>query len=194
MSLERDHNGWLQRGKQRAAVAQVLRKPMTATEIRVAAGAINPHIQLRDVWHLLNEMQQYKLVQCRNPRLVTGRLYELAAAGREAVAETFGITVQPAPKHIDWRKYSWVVRAKIRRLALTVLGELENKLDKPQTATSIRKYLCEQHPVGLNPVLRGLKELVRLGLVREAGVTSQRGCRLYRLTTAGRQILEQLKC
>ncbi|HEV2354367.1 MAG TPA: hypothetical protein VGR89_08995, partial [Puia sp.] len=77
MLRQRDDTAWLERGSQRAAVARVLRKPMTGTEICAAARAFNSHIQLRDVWHLLRQMKRHALVQCFNPRLVTGRLYLL---------------------------------------------------------------------------------------------------------------------
>jgi DNA-binding PadR family transcriptional regulator len=193
MLLTRDDTGWLKRGRQRAAVAQVLRKPMTATEICSAARVINSHIQLRDIWYLLKEMQNRNLVLCRNPRLVTGRLYELTARGQQVVASAFSISIAPAAEHLDWRKYSWVVRAKIRRLTLVGLENLQEKSGTAQTATGIRKHLRSEHGVALNPVLKALKDLVRLGLVKEAGVTEQRRCKLYRVTPAGQRIIEQLR-
>lgn len=192
MLLARNDVPWLKRGRQRAAVARVLRKPMTGTEICVAARAINPHIQLRDVWHLLRQMQERELVHCFNPRLVTGRLYALTPRGRDAVHEAFGISVTIPPSPIDWRKYSWVMRAKIRRLTLIGLGQLEAKTGAPQTATAIRKHLRTEHAVGLNPVIRALKDLLRLGLVQPAGTTDERACKLYRLTALGHRILDQL--
>jgi DNA-binding PadR family transcriptional regulator len=193
MSLPRNDVPWLQRGTQRAAVARALRKPMTGTEICSAARAINPHIQLRDVWHLLRQMQERELVHCLNPRLVTGRLYALTERGRDDVHAAFGIVVTNPPSNIDWRKYSWVVRAKIRRLTLIALGQLEAKTGAPQTATAIRKHLRSGHAVGLNPVIRALKDLLRLGLIQHSGVTEARACKLYRLTRMGHRILEQLQ-
>jgi len=192
MSRERDDTKWLKRGRQRAAVAQVLRKPMTASEICLEARAINPRIQLRDIWYLLRQMQERQLVSCRNPKLVTGRLYELSAHGQEAVYAGFGILITPAPEFIDWRKYSLVARAKIRRVTLIGLGRLQEMTELPQTATAIRKHLRFENPVALNPVMHALKDLVKLGLVRPDGVTDLRSCRLYRLTPAGRRILDQL--
>lgn len=193
MSHERDDVSWLKRGRQRQAVAQALRKPMTAKEICVAARIQSPCLQLRDVWHLLKQMQERGLATCHNPRLVTGRLYELTARGRAAVVVAFGAEIAAPSENIDWRKYSWVVRAKIRRLTLVALADLETKFGEAQTATAVRKHLRTEHPVGLNPVVRALKELLHLGLVREAGVTQKRCCKLYRLTPAGRRIVEQLQ-
>jgi DNA-binding PadR family transcriptional regulator len=192
MLLKRDDTGWLKHGRQRAAVAQVIRKPMTATEICAAARLINPHIQLRDIWYLLREMQNRNLVFCRNPRLVTGRLYELTGRGQKAVTSAFSISIAPPTQNIDWRKYSWVVRAKIRRLTLVGLEHLQEKNGAPQTATNIRKHLRSEHGVALNPVLKALKDLVRLGLVREAGVTKERFCKLYAVTPGGQRIIQQL--
>jgi hypothetical protein len=194
MSHERDDVEWLKRGRQRAAVAQALKKPMTGTEICAAARVFTPRIQLRDVWHLLREMQQRDLVLCLTPRLVTGRLYCLTTKGRSAVQDAFGISAKEPPSNIDWRKYSRVVRAKIRRLTLIALGQLEGKTGEPQTATAVRKRLISEHGVGLKPVVKSLKDLLGLGLVQQAGVTQKRCCTLYALTPAGKRILAQLQC
>ena len=166
---------------------------MTAKEICDDARAQSPRLQLRDVWHLLIEMGERSLVTCHNPRLVTGRLYELTARGRAAVAVAFAMEIPPFQNKVDWRKYAWVVRAKVRRWTLLELAALETKTSESQTATAIRKHLGTEHPVGLNPVVRALKELLRLGLVREAGVTRKRCCKLYQLTPAGKRIVEQLR-
>jgi DNA-binding PadR family transcriptional regulator len=190
MLLQKDDTAWLQRGRQRAAVARVLRKPMTGTEICAAARGFNSHIQLRDVWHLLRQMERRGLVQCFNPRLVTGRLYLVTPKGRAAVQKTFAILVPKPPASIDWRKYSRVVRAKIRRLTLVSLSQLEEKTGGPQTATAIRKHL--ERSVNLNLVIRAIKDLLKLGLFQVAGVTGKRQWKLYRLTQMGRNILDQL--
>ena len=191
MLRQRDDTAWLQRGSQRAAVARVLRKPMTGTEICAAARGFNSHIQLRDVWHLLRQMERRGLVQCFNPRLVTGRLYLLTARGRAAVQKAFAISIPRPPVNIDWRKYSRVVRAKIRRLTLVSLGRLEEKTGRPQTATAIRKHL--ERSVNLNIVIRAIKDLMKLGLFQPAGVTEERQWKLYRLTLMGRRVLNQLQ-
>lgn len=193
MSLTRNDVPWLKRGAQRAAVAQALRKPMTGTEICAIARTFNPRIQLRDVWHLLRQMQEREMVYCLNPRLVTGRLYALTERGRDEVHAAFGVVVAAPPLSVDWRKYSWVVRAKIRRLTLEALGHLKSHSGTAQTATTIRKQLRDEHGVGLNPVIRAIKELVRLSLVQQAGVTPERACKLYRLTRMGRRILRQIQ-
>ena len=67
MSHERDDTSWLNRGRQRQAVALAMRKPMTSKEICATARVRTPRLQLRDVWHLLKEMQARGLVICYNP-------------------------------------------------------------------------------------------------------------------------------
>lgn len=133
------------------------------------------------------------MIYCINPRLVTGRLFALTERGRDEVHAAFGIIVGIPSVDLDWRKYSWVVRAKIRRLTLATLGQLESKTNASQTATVIRKSLCAEHAVGLNPIIRALKDLVKLGLIKPGGVTDECACKLYRLTPMGRRILAQLQ-
>ena len=73
MSLQKDETTWIQNGRQRSTVAQVLRKPMTPTEILNAARQTNPRIQLRDIWFLMRQFQQHRFVRCLNPKSVTGK-------------------------------------------------------------------------------------------------------------------------
>lgn len=193
MSHHRDDTAWLKRGNQRSAVARVLIKPMIGSEILAAAREFAPCIQLRDVWHLLREMSARDLVRCLNPRLITGRLHVLTERGRATVREAFGITTPVPPANIDWRKYSWVIRAKARRLTLATLGELERKSSRPQTATAIFKRLPSANAMGLNKVIRAVKELVKSRLVRPAGKIGNRVGKRYGLTPMGRRILEHLK-
>jgi hypothetical protein len=193
VSLYNHYTRWLKRGRQRAGVARVLRKPMTATEICTAARSFSPRIQLRDVWFLMQQLQERGLAVCLNPRLITGRLYVLTNKGRNAVRKAFENAVDEAPENVDWRKYAWVVRGQIRRLTLLALGQLINRTNEAQTATSIRKCVCGVHSVGLNPVLRALNDLAALGFVRRAGISEEGGCTLYWINPAGRRVLEQLK-
>jgi hypothetical protein len=81
-----------------------------------------------------------------------------------------------------------------KNLVDTALGQLEARSGAPQTATAIRKHLSAVQDVGLNPVIRAAKDLLRLGLIQQAGITDERACKLYRLTRMGKRILEQLKC
>ena len=171
MSHTGDDTAWLKNGSQRAAVARVLRKPMTGTEICAAARAFNSHIQLRDVWHLLRQMQRRGLVQCFNPRLVTGRLYSLTARGRTAVQMAFGFSIASPSKSIDWKLYSWVVRARIRKRVLLCIAQVEAHRSDGQTGAQIGKHIRAEYPVGLNPVLGAVRELAGRKLITCVGTT-----------------------
>ena len=105
----------------------------------------------------------------------------------------FGIHVAPFSDNVNWSKYSHVARARIRRATLIGLSAVESRTDMGQTATTIRKHVRCDHAVGLNPILRALKDLRRLCLVRDAGVTRLRSCQLYRLTLEGRRIVALLR-
>jgi len=72
MSLSNEHSDWLKRGTQRTAVARVLRKPMTASEICAAAREFAPRLQLRDVWFLMRQMAERGLARPLNR--VAGRI------------------------------------------------------------------------------------------------------------------------
>lgn len=188
--IETDVN-WLRRGRQRAAIAQVLKKPMTATELCQAGHPLNPRVQLRDIWFLMKQFAERGLALSLTPRQKTGRLFCLTDHGRRVVARGFGIRVQPIAQRVNWKKYSLVARARIRKLTLLVLAKLTEGLATMVSATEVRKTLREEYPVGLNPVIRALKELRSLGLVVAAG-TKSGNRNAYRLTSAGRRIVTQL--
>ena len=193
MSLQNNYTEWLKRGRQRAAVAQVLRKPMTPAEICAAARNINPRIQLRDVWLLMQQFVEHGLVICLGPDNGNGRLYSLSERGRAAVLSAFGIASKAPSKAVVWRKYSWVVRARARKLTLRGLGRLEEKTGAGQTATQIRKGMMNERSVNLNQVIRALRELLEAGLVERSSVGKQQYRKLYCLTSEGGAILNELK-
>lgn len=101
----------------------------------------------------------------------------------------FGISIKPVVHGVNWKKYSLVIRAKVRKLTLLRIAELTTKEGK--TASEIRKSLREEYPVGLNPVIRAVKELVVLGLIRAK--EKRDGIRnTYKVTPTGRLIVSQL--
>jgi hypothetical protein len=193
MSLTNNYSDWLRRGKQRAAVARVLRKPMTAVEICEGARTWAPRVQLRDVWFLMRQMTNQGLAVPLNERSNNGRLYMLTDKGRKAVQETFKTCIPPTLSGVDWRLYSWVVRARIRRRVLLGLAQMENQRSEAQTASSIRKYIRADYPVGLNHVLGAVRELAGKKLITCVGLTRLRACKLYRLTPPGKSIAWQLQ-
>ena len=183
---------WLKRGRQRAAVLRVLRKPMPASEISRAAREFDPHIQLRDLWLILPQLKERGIVTCLTPRQGNGRLFVLTALARKLARHTFSLDVAPEPGDVDWHRYSWVVRARVRRATLLGLATLLERDGKARTATEVRKAIRGEFPVSLNPVLRSLKELLAKSLVRVAGTTADHR-RQYSLTPAGRRIADQLR-
>jgi len=190
MSFLDDNIRWLKRGRQRSAVAQVLLKPKTTTEICHEARAIDPHIQLRDIWHLMHQFQEKGLVCCLNPKVVTGKLYALTNQGKTVAEQAFGTTFKTRHHGFDWKKYAWVVRAKIRKIVLLELTRLPEFM--PKTATVIRKSLRCRYPVGLNPTLRALKELEWKGLIQSQLISTKNPHKVYRLSRIGNAIAQQI--
>lgn len=193
MSLTNSNSNWLKCGKQRAALARVLRKPMTAVEICEAARTWAPRVQLRDIWYLMRQMAAKGLTVALNERSNNGRLYALTDAGRRAVAAAFGVSSAPPSESIDWRLYSWVVRARIRRRVLLGLAQMGARTPDGQTASNIRKFIRNDSPVGLNPVIRAVRELADKELITCVGATRLRACKLYRLTPVGQAVVQQLQ-
>lgn len=191
MQLESD-SMWIKRGRQKSAVACVLRRPMTPSEIWRAAQALNSRIQLRDVWLILGQCQRRGLVRCRSPRAHNGKIYYWTDSGRAVVAATFGIANPLPPTGISWTKFSAVARSKLRRLVLRELAHARFPGDRAKTATRVRQGLRETDSVGLNGVIRALQELTVLKLVAVVGEGEKRGQKLYRLTSSGRRIARLL--
>ena len=187
-----DLSKWLQRGRQKRTIAQVLLKPMTPSHILVKAQRFNPHIQLRDIWRLLGQFERQGLAFCINPKQVTGKLYFLTDLGRAAVKAAFGQEVAPLPENIDWDAYARVVRAKVRKLVVIELGKPCGPA-RARTTSEIRKNLLPGNPIGLNQAIRAVKELQQQKLIRDAGTTVEGSRKLYQLTPLGRRVVEELK-
>jgi len=164
---------------------------MTTTEICAAARVFAPRIQLRDVWFVLRQIQQRNLARCLNPRHVTGKLYVLTLRGRRVIHGALGLEVPAEAKGLDWRKYARVVRAKARSAVLLEVEVAESS--GPATATQIRRSLRVKRPIGLNPVIRALKELEGLGLVKSAMEINGDTRPFYSLTRSGAAIVQQLR-
>lgn len=191
MSLHNNNVEWVRRGRQRAALVQALRRPMTASELCRAAQPLNPRIQLRDVWFLMGQLRKRRLVVCLNPKHTTGKLYTLTPRGRAVASEAFGLPMAAAPTGINWPTYAKVVRAKVRKLVLLELSRLPP--GTAATATVIRKRLRAQHAIALNPAIRALKDLKQLGLVHAEPASLSDRRWVYRLTPAGLRIARVLE-
>ena len=192
MSLQNNYNEWLKAGKQRAAVARVLRKPMTALEICDAARQWAPRLQLRDVWFLMRQMIDKNLALALNERSNNGRLYALTDAGRRAVKAAFGVSIPPLSESIDWKLYSWVVRSRTRKRVLLGMAQVEGRSPDGCTATQLYKHLRTNHLVGLNPVFHAVRDLAKKKLLICVGTTKVRACKIFRLSPIGNDVVELL--
>lgn len=191
MQLESDVT-WIKRGRQKSAVAQALCRPMTPSEIWRAARSQNRHIQLRDVWFILQQGTRRGLMRRLGRREVTGKVYYWTDHGRAVLETAFGITLAPAPVGMVWSKYSLVMRSKMRRLVLLELTQMRLIGGRTKTAAGVRQSLKETHPVSLNSVIRALKELRSSKLVAARTKAKKRGQKSYRLTGSGQRIATML--
>jgi DNA-binding PadR family transcriptional regulator len=140
----------------------------------------------------MRQMADRGLALPLNERSNNGRLYALTDAGRRAVKAAFDVSIPPLSDSIDWKLYSWVVRARIRKRVLLGMAQMEARSPDGHTATQTRKHLLTDYPVGLNPVLHAVRELAAKKLITCVGVTKVRACKLYRLSPTGRAIVKQL--
>lgn len=179
---------WVSRGRQRRAFFQVLKKPMTAGEIWQEARQLNPRIQLRDVCFLLRLFMKKGLVYCLAYERAKGSLFSWTEYGREILSLS-GVHVH-APTDVDWNAYSFVVRAKIRRL---IVGEmsLTSHIQDGMTAEAIRRSLCKKQSFWLRSITRALKGLEARGVIECTGNTKIGKRKLYQLTENGKRIARQ---
>lgn len=186
--MEQDTIEWLKRGKQKSAVVRVLNSPMTVTEIRDACGPIAPCIQLRDIWLIIRKLVARDLVACLTPGQLTGKIYTLTKLGRAMAGKTFGTSAEAPDRDVDWKLYSYVVRAKARKAVFVEVcaqGIVDNN---GKTASAIKKALRERCPMTLDAVRRAIKELLGASLICEAGRAPARNLRLLEPTDTGQRL------
>ena len=184
---------WIKRGRQRRAVAMSLRRPMTGTEIWTASRMRAPRIQLRDVWFLLKQFREARLVECVNPNEVTGRIYRYTDLGRRIATEAFELPELPTAGDIDWDVYAMIARGSARKAVLCELGRDRLGPDQGLVPVRLRKKLLDRHPLSKNVVLRALRELRELGLIEIAGTIRKPEQKLYRITKEGLKIHQEVR-
>jgi len=192
MKTKEDLGAWIKRGQQRIAVARVLRKPMIGSEICAAARRLTPRIQLRDVTFHLKQMRQRRLVYCLNPRQVTGKLYFFTDAGRRLMRSAFGLRIVPEDLAVDYSKYSFVIRASIRKAIIREMDLLERRNPHGIRISRLRKALNERHPIGVNPVSHAVRDLIKAGVLKSLPVNKTRTRHAFRLAYPGRKILSEM--
>lgn len=178
---------WLIRGCQKRAVARVLQRPMTATEILQAARPLSPHLTLRDIWFLMREFRHRNIAARLNPDEVTGKLFFLTDYGRELVYKAFDLDIPPPPADIDWRLFTHVIRATNRKAILLELAKPRHDAPPGRTAAQLRRALLENHAMSLGATIGALSDLRQLGLI---GLSKNRvkGRRAYILTSIGERV------
>jgi hypothetical protein len=134
---------WLNRGKQRRAVAQALTRPLTQAEILQLARPKAPNMQLRDVWAILQDCKARGLVYCLNPTITTGKLFYWTDTGKRVAQRAFQQALGAPPKQVNWARFTFVARAPLRHQVLTAVAD---KFGAPEyaTATAIRRRLRER--------------------------------------------------
>lgn len=181
---------WLTRGRQRRAVANALRKPMRAGEIWLHARAHAADIQLRDVWRLLNHLQERELVTCLTDDRGNGALYYWTEYGRRILNATLSLSLAPLPSAFSWNQCAFVMRGAVRRAVVKELSRPVYAMASGKTASELRKRMLDTFPVSLNALLRTLNELRGEKIVQSN--LNDCGKRTYKLTASGRKIAELL--
>src|SRR5213593_2016746 len=154
---------WLKRGRQRCAVAQVLRHPLTASRIWKEAVALAPKLQLRDVWFILRQLEARGLAQCFNPSLLNGKVFFWTEAGRTAAEAVFGhVIIPPAVAGLNWNDYGKVMRAPVRRKVLEEISRPSLPGRRGKCVAEIRRQLRDKSPMQLSRTIRAVKELSSL--------------------------------
>jgi Fe2+ or Zn2+ uptake regulation protein len=183
---------WLMNGRQKQSVAKVIRKPMTPTEIHRASHTLNPHIQLRDIWSILRQLEKRGLVYCLNSHRLPGDVYFFTEWGRHVAATSLGIHLNRELNGVNWRLYGRVACAPARRAVLQELWRSEKQGIPEITVSLIRKGLRDRRPMALNQVVRAIKELESYGLVKCFGFTKKGNRRKYQVTKPGTLVIEEL--
>ncbi len=166
---------------------------MTSLEICQAAESIKPNIQLRSVTSTLRGFEKRGLVYCLFPHRVKGRLYFFTDMGRAIAKQTLGKIVEPLSKDIDMDAYSKISYAKIRRIVLLELVKKNGKDEGGKTVVEIKRNLLDSYPIGVNQTLKAVKELEGYGLAESLVMARKGNRKLYKITSKGEKIVEQLK-
>jgi hypothetical protein len=186
-----DLDAWLLRGNQRRAVAAALLAIRTGTQVWRTAATRSPRITLRDTRAILRDLEARYLARCLNPSARTGRLYAATEHGRVRLARLFPEAVHTCPGvPLDADLIGFVLRGRVRHAVFCALAA-ESPFRAPlDSATAIKRYLRDSHPVTLNQTIRALHELRRAGLIAHAELRGQ--TRTYSVTEEGRKIVRFL--
>jgi hypothetical protein len=80
----------------------------------------------------------------------------------------------------------------LRERVLLGIARTEAHNSDGQTASQIRNLIRVEHPVGLNPVLRAVRELAGRKLITCVGTAKGRVGKLYWLSKSGGEIVQAI--
>ena len=168
MELCDDTKVWLQRGKQRHAIAVSLHGVMSGTQLWRAAVKLTPKLTLRDTRAILRKLEARGLVQCLNPTAPCGRLFVPTQAGEmafQSLGPDMPLRTLSLPADISPALVSYLLRAHVRHAVFRIVAQEELALPQYRTATTIKRALREKCPVTLNQASRALRDLRQIGLI-----------------------------
>ena len=184
---------WLRGSRQRKAVALCIPRPMANSEIVKAARAFMPSIGRWDVSKIVRHFMERGLVYCINPEVHTGKLFWLTDYGREMIGAALHRKIAAKSNHVDWRSYSFLVSAPLRRLILEEAMEVARHRLGPQTCAAIRRRLyLNGRSFSIYHVMRAVFDLRGRQLLRCVRYTKKRHLKMYSLTMRAKAVLEEL--
>jgi DNA-binding HxlR family transcriptional regulator len=148
--------------------------------------AENPHVQLRDLWRLLNKMIERGLIVELHSSSTIGRVVYWTQEG-EVYRKILNYPELDFPQ-VNWETYSFLLRGKTRLHVFDRFIDLLNHYPNGVSATQIKKAMRETYPLSLNAVIRSLKELRLRGLVEVRGTGTKSTQPVFGLTTSGEQV------
>ncbi|MDD5599770.1 MAG: hypothetical protein PHV82_17630 [Victivallaceae bacterium] len=98
----------------------------------------------------------------------------------------------PLDKEFNWNKYALVIAGKTRKLILKEIFFLKAYYENGITLAALRKKLSRIYPITLSQTYSAMGYLLKARLVRVAGYAKLRNSKLYKLTSEGKRICEQL--
>ena len=179
------------KGKQRLAVLNAIRHPITGRQVLEAARMEAPKLSYADLRQIFRKFEKSGIVQCINSEQQTGRIYSLTPKGLAMAELHFDRFEFNPPKHrIDWNAYASIARSKSVRLALESFRHSLLGHDR-RTPTQIRKRIIATHPISMSFLIGAIRRLENLGLVaRKQSLSKDDRLTFYSITPKGRIMAE----
>lgn len=184
---------WMKRGKQKQAIFQSIRYPMSPSEILKTAKKINPKITFGDVSNIIRQAERKGIIYCLTPIRLTGRIYFLTQEGRKEVNKAYDLKIKKEGTGIDWHRYADIAAGRTRRDILHALYGVRIQNGPSLTLAQIRRKVNKIYPITLNQTLDSMHSLMKNGTARISGYTKKRNSKQYELTDQGMRMAEYLE-